>query len=148
MEQIGAVLADVYTPLLIAGCITLLIKQYRQSASWRCTLLSVLACAGAYVFMLLDEALSIWPSFGADYSTHTAIAVALVCIIVCMLPAWPLPRRLHTAWRWLTVGSLVAYMVLMKLMHYHTFLDMVTTVLVMLPWLLLTWRRGLVQSKA
>lgn len=141
MYQLGAIVADIYTPLLIISCMLLLRQEYQGSHNFRCTLLSLYSCVGAYGLMLVDMAWDIWPRFGADYSTHTAIALALVFIIVRLLPVWQKGRRASKALLTGALASLLAYMLLMKWMDYHTFLDMFTTALALLPWLYWLWRK-------
>jgi hypothetical protein len=71
----------------------------------------------AYGFMFLDRRLNIWPAFGLDYSTHTAIALGLVIFLSFNM------RKLVTFW----IGSLVSYVLLMWYQRYHTIADIATT---------------------
>ncbi|OBT13418.1 hypothetical protein A9264_07045 [Vibrio sp. UCD-FRSSP16_10] len=126
-----AFIADLYTPLLIVCSVWLL---YLSPASRRQSSMKamVICIAIVYISMAMDEWLSIWPSFGADYSTHSAIALALVVHIVIKSP-WLA--------KWIAVSSLFAYLQLMHHQQYHTYLDMISTLLYLLPMLVVTWLR-------
>jgi hypothetical protein len=85
----------------------------------------------AYGLMFLDLRLQIWPARGLDYSTHTAVALALVAFLSFNKP------NLLILW----LGSLIAYLLLMLYQRYHTFSDIaLTSVIFLVPvWLVLTF---------
>lgn len=126
-------IADAYNPLL--GVISLaLIAAPLFSRRWRATgirgLHLTVGLVIAYGLMFLDNALGIWPRFGLDYSTHTAVA----CVLAVFL-AVHAPRLV-----WLWIGSLVAYLVLMLYQGYHVPLDVATTAVVVAAPLILILR--------
>ncbi|CAM3176164.1 hypothetical protein [Vibrio rarus] len=127
--QQWALIADLYTPVLIISSVFLLISASPQLRI--CCVKAQLFCiALVYGSMMMDEWLSIWPSFSADYSTHTAIALVFVVHITLKGP------RLGQV---IAVISLLAYMQLMHHQGYHTYLDMISTLIYLLPMLLVTW---------
>ncbi|GAD79106.1 hypothetical protein [Vibrio ezurae] len=126
-----ALIADIYTPVLVVISLRLL---YLSSGDPRKADIKALLATTAVVYasMLLDDYLSIWPTFNADYSTHSGIALVFVAHIV-----------VKSAWRarMLAIGSLLAYLQLMHHQHYHTYLDMSSTLVYLLPLFWLTWRQ-------
>lgn len=118
-------IADAYIPLLLAIYLGGLIRiLYLDWPNYRRSGLTLLFGSGslliAYGIMFLDNATGIWPSLGMDYSTHTAVAFALIFSISLLFPA----KRL-----WLT-GSLVAYILLMLYQRYHSLADILSTLLI------------------
>lgn len=130
-------IADSYTPIL--GAIWLLLAlaplvRLQLKTSVNRVVSGLLASAIAYGGMYADNHWLIWPRYGLDYSTHTAIAIAAVVqLMVIARQGW-----------WLWSGSLLAYLMLMNYQHYHSWADMVTTGLAVLPPMLLTtlWQLG------
>lgn len=118
-EALDAV-ADAYVPLLavltLAGIgITAWQRRWRE-LSTRLTLLA-LGLGVAYGIMALDAWLLLWADLGLDYSTHTAVALILVITLMLMI------GRL----RWVWLGSLGAYAVLMRVQGYHSIADILST---------------------
>ncbi|MCG7876966.1 MAG: hypothetical protein AB2669_17560 [Candidatus Thiodiazotropha endolucinida] len=72
-----------------------------------------------YGTLFVDTKLKIWESFGGDYSTHTAFAIA-ACIAISAGKHWV---------KWL-IGVFCLYVVAMLYQQYHSVLDIVTTTLV------------------
>jgi len=70
-----------------------------------------------YAVRALDARFGIWAAIGADYSTHTAYAVALALCLAC----WS--RR----WRWPMAVVLLGYAGLILVVGYHSFRDVVTS---------------------
>ncbi|WP_367869529.1 hypothetical protein [Vibrio sp. B1Z05] len=126
-----ALIADIYTPVLVVISLKLL---YLSSGEPRKAAIKALlgTTAVVYISMFLDDYFSIWPKFSADYSTHSGIALVFVAHIV-----------IKGAWRAriLAIGSLLAYLQLMHHQHYHTYLDMSSTLIYLLPLFWLTWRQ-------
>ncbi|RKF15723.1 hypothetical protein DBZ36_15185 [Alginatibacterium sediminis] len=128
--EVGAFLADCYTPVLVAISLWIF---YRQRAKGQPIRLDIRALALSlvlvYALMLLDAWLGIWPALNLDYSTHTAIALAFCAHHITYRVKWTIP----------VVLGLLAYLQLMKFMHYHSYLDMLTTSLCLVPLLWMVW---------
>ncbi|MBP0639335.1 hypothetical protein [Cupriavidus sp. AcVe19-6a] len=115
-------IADSHNPVLgaiwiVLALIPLLTRQWRL-ASARAGL-GVACLLIAYGFMWIDGALHIWSRAGLDYSTHTAVAVALIATIgaiSCRVGA-------------LAVVMFCLYVPLMLHQRYHTVVDVASTVL-------------------
>lgn len=114
-------IADLYLPLLGVACVAALALAVRRGAAAR-PLITLLALGmlATYGWMALDWWLGIWPALGMDYSTHTALGLVLVLFV------W----RVHPGWRGMAVITLLTYCVLMRYQRYHTFADMITTLIV------------------
>lgn len=120
--QIIDAICDLVNPLVWLLAISLAIhsmirKNYRRAG----ISLGLLAfgLSLTYGLMWLDIQWQIWPSFGADYSTHTAFLIACLVAIHCQQPR--------------TITLLLTYCGYMLTMHYqqyHSLLDIVTTTLV------------------
>ncbi len=118
-ETLDAI-ADSYNPSLavislVFIAVSLFKSQWRQ-AGLRFAGFAMIAVI-AYSLMLLDSRLNIWPAFGLDYSTHTAVALGLVLFL-----SFTIPRFVYF---WF--GSLVGYALLMLYQRYHTVSDIVMT---------------------
>jgi hypothetical protein len=116
-------LADSYTPLLALACLSWLLKGVYQKQFSKIKVhggFIVYALLVSYGFMAWDNQFHVWPALGLDYSTHTAVAFSLV-VSLCLLCS-PL-----TKW-WL--ASLFMYGGLMRYQNYHSYLDMLSTALV------------------
>jgi hypothetical protein len=120
-ETLDAI-ADTYIPILALVSFVSLGKTI-ISSQWRLlTIHSALLVAGillAYGLMLLDIFAGIWPVLGLDYSTHTAVALVLVCYLAVVF------RKYFAIW----IGSSIAYFLLMLYQGYHTVADIGTTIL-------------------
>lgn len=127
-----ALIADTYTPLFFVVAVYLLLRLAKQTnhSFWRVAKPLIYSTIYLYVWRFIDIALGIWPSFGSDYSTHTAVALVLVVQI------WLLNFRLGIV----SALLLVSYMQVMSFLGYHTYLDMLSTTLFLLPVYLLVWR--------
>ncbi len=116
--EILDLICDSVNPLLFftsVGC--LLWLAYKRSWS----VLSIglvslsLGLVAVYGLLFFDEAYQLWPSFGLDYSTHTAFA------FVCVFSLF----QMTTQKMWYVVFSV--YCLLMLIQQYHTFLDILST---------------------
>jgi chromate transport protein ChrA len=115
-----AVLADCYTPFL------LLITLFEVWCSWfggnkLHVAQLVYATFVVYLLMFIDNYFQLWAMAGLDYSTHSAAAFALITVI-------GLEKRFP--YKVILAVSLAIYGCLMNLLNYHTWGDMLTTVLV------------------
>ena len=79
-----------------------------------------------YSIQFVDNRLMLWPSFGLDYSTHTAFAVSVTTSIVTASKRWLL----------LLLPILIAYAGLMMYLDYHSLADILTAAIVIA---LATW---------
>jgi hypothetical protein len=95
--------------------------QWRRAASH--VLATLLSAALAFGMSALDGAYGWWPSWGLDFSTHTALCVAAT-IALCFVN-----RSLVIVW----LGALISYAALMMYQGYHTAADIGTTALVVAP---------------
>lgn len=121
-EQLDAI-ADANNPLLGVVCLCRLLWllwQRRWNCAARMTGLFVCVIFIAKAMEKIDIAFSIWPSAGLDYSTHTAVAVAASSVLLCFWTRWWMVWAL-----WLG-----AYFALMRWQDYHTWGDMLSTLLV------------------
>lgn len=138
-------IADSYIPLLVllnvmhlvlyvlhgTHCFKAFIFQYLKQSSIHiaCILLCLI---WVYGLMFIDNALKIWPAFSydghiLDYSTHTALAWVFSCYLFFV---YQQRFKLVSVLLLITMGL---YLCLMKFQNYHTFADMLTTSLVVLP---------------
>ncbi|MDP5253568.1 MULTISPECIES: hypothetical protein [unclassified Vibrio] len=133
MKSLLAVIADLYTPVLIAS---LLVGVGAIANAQRPLLIGVLKSLlvlliWVYGLMILDTVLMIWPRWSLDYSTHTALALALIWALVKV-------RKAHKKY---SIASMVLYGQIMVVMNYHTWQDIITTALAMtVAILFVEWR--------
>ncbi|MES2538507.1 MAG: hypothetical protein V4632_21825 [Pseudomonadota bacterium] len=125
-------IAGSYIPLLALLMLVLLASAFlrRDRRLARLRVLSVVAVLSiAWGFMLIDLCFDLFSAFGHDYSTHTAVALALVAVIARAVPRLAI----------MLASSFFAYLLLMLYQGYHTIPDMgITAVLVGIPaWALL-----------
>lgn len=123
-EQLDKI-ADSYIPvLLVLFLLGLGRNVYLLWPSYRAAFFSFLYLIGllviSYGLMFFDSAVRLWPTFGLDYSTHTAVALSLV-FALCTVFA--------RQWKWIA-GSMGAYAGLMLYQQYHSVMDILTTSLV------------------
>lgn len=123
-ETLDAI-ADSVNPLL--GLVALTWPWLRWRRQWRLAavhvVVTLLSVAFAYGITALDRANVWWQSWGLDFSTHTAVCVALIvalCAVNLSLAGW-----------W--VGVFGAYIALMLYQGYHSIADIVTTAAVVAP---------------
>jgi hypothetical protein len=83
----------------------------------------------AYGLMFVDAKLHFWKAFSLDYSTHTATAVGMIVFIHALIRI-----RFLT---FILAFSLVLYAILMKALGYHGFLDVISTVVAVVPLILI-----------
>lgn len=118
-------IADSVNPIL--GIIALVWPWLFWRRSWRRAALSVaatlLSVGFAYALAALDGRHGWWPSVGLDFSTHTAVAVALITSLCAIKPS------IWFAW----IAMLCGYVALMLYQGYHTLPDIITTAAVIAP---------------
>lgn len=127
-------IADLINP--ICGIVALLVPWIKRPRRVRSALtlnaLTVVALGSAYLLQALDGATQLWSRLGLDYSTHTAVFIAIASSI------WQHGLR----WRWSIAGIGLAYAILMRIQDYHSLLDIVSTGAVVVPVLILFWWRA------
>ncbi len=128
-EQIDFI-ADLYIPTLFVFILALIAhslkKKPRSQPVIPTVQTAIVSIAIVYTLMFVDLQFRFWPTFGLDYSTHTALGLALSFSISLMKRAFIIPVGL----------SFVAYCGVMLYQGYHSVLDIVTTIIVVLPLLL------------
>jgi hypothetical protein len=117
-------IADTYLPVLFVWVLAQAVRDgwngpHRKCSWWALAPLLLMA-ALVYGTFWLDRELSLWHRLNLDYSTHTAASAALCYLI------W---RRGKTKRRWLIPLSLLLYLGLMRYQNYHTWGDMVSTLI-------------------
>lgn len=123
-ETLDAI-ADAYNPLLFICVILTYVSNGRFAHrklrySLHCIREIVAMLILVYVTLMVDKYLSLWPRFGLDYSTHTALA-AVLCFLL-----WQHTRPpIQVIWP----VSLLGYCILMDYQNYHTWGDMISTLL-------------------
>ena len=129
-------IADTYVPLLFLCMLVSVAAQLNHPKVALKAFCSILLLAGiAYGLMFADSALKLWPSRGWDYSTHTATAAACAWYLFWlskgrrMLGGFFQYRAVYLFWPL----SLVGYLALMRYQQYHSWPDMLTTLLAVLP---------------
>jgi|GEM_PF-703440 len=112
------IVCNAITPLLLLALLAL--PWFAKSALARGRFIGLIGAqtaaglAATYGLMALDQAFGWWPSWGLDYSTHSAFALSL---------ALPLVKHHHWAWG----GVLIVYGLFMRQLNYHSWADMLTT---------------------
>lgn len=124
-----ALLADLYTPLFFLQSLWLAYQSNRQRSF---AYFALISCAGIYTLYALDLWLKIWPEWGMDFSTHTAIIVPSLWLIFQH-------KRLSLIYGLLALS----YLYLMIELQYHTLVDIVSTLLFVTPWVYFVARRFL-----
>lgn len=118
-ETLDAI-ADSYNPALALVSLAFIAAGVFR-VQWRLAVLRLSAfiviVLVAYGLMFLDRRFNIWPSFGLDYSTHTAVALGLVLFLSFSAPRWAV----------IWICSFISYMLLMLYQRYHTIADIATT---------------------
>jgi hypothetical protein len=121
-------IADVTNPALAGWLVAhVYLGTKNKTLSGNAWLAALLPIALVYVVKTFDSKLHLWKSISADYSTHSALAAALV-IALCFLDR---PRRA------LAIAIFVAYEILIWLLGFHTLLDIGSTLLIVVPLMVL-----------
>ena len=118
-------IADAVNPTVgvITLALSLAMRRPGNPPRWAQLLLTLAAVASIYGVGWLDARLGLWTSAGLDFSTHTAVHVAIVVSL------WMIDRRAGMA------GTVIAllYGVLMLYQKYHSLADVATTAVVIAP---------------
>ncbi len=125
-------IADSYNPILLIAFIIFSIIYYKKGdrLAGLKGLLGALVC---YLVMWLDNQLKIWPLFSLDYSTHSSVAFSLVYFLIHK-------RDIRSAASIGIITSLVFYYLLMLYQKYHTVLDMVSTLIIVIPLIIYVYK--------
>lgn len=124
MSRLLAILADAYMPaiaLLLAYCLYLTYKESKRFFKGQLFLLTILLFV-VYGFMFLDNIYKVWPKMGLDYSTHSALFFALsLCVYT-----------IKSTFKYILGALLFSYFWMLIYLEYHTFLDILSTISVIL----------------
>lgn len=125
-------IADSYTPLLFVLYIVFSIIYFRAGdrAAPLKGFVGILIC---YAIMIADNFFGIWKVFSLDYSTHSAVAFALVYFHLHR-------RKLLSPSAIAFSTSLILYYALMLYQQYHTAVDIVSTLVIVVPLVLWSYR--------
>ncbi|MEA3405335.1 MAG: hypothetical protein U9R28_06300 [Pseudomonadota bacterium] len=119
-------IADAYIPILASFSLIILWCEAKQHGS-KSTLQSIfsvgLSISFIYLMMFIDRALELWPTFGLDYSTHTALALVFVVFVGLR----------NIRFSVISVISMLLYAGLMMYQAYHSLLDILTTAFIVVP---------------
>jgi hypothetical protein len=124
-HQTLKVVADSVNPIL--GILALTLPFKRWLGQWQSPSMNIavtlLTVALMYFFRAVFDLEAVWANWGLDFSTHEAVCVILVIGLSSLY------------WRglWIWCAVLVAYDILMVYQSYHTWADLDTTAVVMLP---------------
>jgi len=135
------VLADSYIPVLLVICLICLVMEsiklgFKRKLNESCSL--IIAIILVYMLMALDNHFRIWPSFGLDYSTHTALSL----VFVIYLSSKSMPLLVFS------LLSFLFYVLLMLYQEYHTLADIISTsAILLLPFWVLLFRKHLTTAE-
>ncbi len=137
-----AQIADAYIPLLALASLALIARgAYHSGRKAAVPPLASLTASAAQVYLLMavDNYVEIYPAFGLDYSTHTAVAWVFMIQLL----------RSNSNYFNPLMTSLILYAALMVYQGYHTFADILMTSALVVPLLLplQSWVKGLVARK-
>lgn len=122
--QILHTVANSVNILLIVWLLAVLIIGTKQKVlgarSWLAALSTV---ALVYIAKTVDGRLGIWKSLEWDYSTHSALAAALV-ISICVF---------SRSYRVFALAVFIAYELLIVLLGFHSIADILSTLLLIIP---------------
>ena len=118
-------IADAYNIILLIMAVVGGVLDYRSGyrLSFVKCIAGIVIC---YLVMWLDQSVLLWSAFALDYSTHSAVALALIFYLVYRVSFQKRPTSFFLV-------SLISYYLLEVYQDYHTPLDIITTVVVILP---------------
>ncbi len=133
-------IADTYIPALIILIVISMAAHFRHAqilliALCKLTLLALLP----YGLMFADQALHLWQQYGWDYSTHTAVAATCCWYLFELRKAPAIAGHIfHSYFIWpLWPLSFSAYLILMNYQNYHSWQDMISTTMALIPFLVI-----------
>ncbi len=130
-------LADATNFLLLAWLLGVLIfGTKRRRLTGKAWLAVALSIACVYLIKTLDSKLHLWERLTLNYSTHSALAAAVVLSLFF----------LDRSRRVLAIAVLLAYEVLLMLLGFHSLFDIITTLIVVAPLVLICLRWGTTAS--
>lgn len=132
LYQILDTIADSYIPLLFIAICGLVVRQasIKHFNVVKNVIFFLLLCLFvSYSLMFYDNKYSWFKALSLDYSTHTAVAMSLVLTLI----------MLTKTLKWLTT-SLIIYLLLMIYQQYHSLLDILTTLITILPFMAALYR--------
>lgn len=112
-------IADFYSPILAIFCVYYL----RSIMGKKLAVSFILAYFYVYGFAYMEFNFGWWLSMGADFSSHTAAVVVMIFAL--------LSTNLKVGFY--AFISMLAYSLVMNLLHYHSWFDILTTIIVCLP---------------
>jgi hypothetical protein len=116
-------IADAHNPLLglvwIALVLRALAARRWRTGAWR-ALIGLYTLVVAYGMEYVDIATGAWPALGLDYSTHTAVAVAMLATLAAI----------SRVGGWVAAATFALYVPLMLHQGYHGPGDILSTTLV------------------
>lgn len=124
-----AIICDLYNPLLLLLSVY---SFFKVKEKWQSVALFLWVIVVAYGLMFVDAKLHFWKFLSLDYSTHTATAVGMIVFIHALIRIQFLT--------FILAFSLVLYAILMKSLGYHGFMDVISTVVVVVPLMLIGFR--------
>lgn len=133
MYSIIDFIADLYLPVLLLcfliACVRAL-KAHRYTMIRKGWALLIITLAISYGLMFLDHQWSLFANFSLDYSTHTAVALSGVLTLYYMAGKLPVLS-----------ASFLLYLMLMMYQRYHTLSDIVTTLLLTTPIMVMAYKK-------
>ncbi len=131
-------LADATNIGLIGWLLAVLaLKTKNGAANWKCWGAIIMSVAVVYIVKSIDSKMHLWERLNLNYSTHSALAAALV-LSLCFL---------DRKWRAAAVSVFLAYEVLQMFLGFHSLLDITSTLVVVLPLMWLCLKTGRRQSE-
>lgn len=131
-------LADLSNVVLVGWLLAvLLVGTKKGTLNGKNWLAVILAIALVYAVKTLDSKLHIWEQLSLNYSTHSAVAAAVVFSL-----CWLDKKR-----QALALIIFVAYEVLQMLLGFHSLLDILSTLVIILPLVWLCLRTGTLQPQ-
>ena len=116
--------ADITNILLIVWLLAVLVVgTQRKILTGRAWLATALSIALVYIVKTVDGKLDLWERIDGNYSTHSALAAALAISLIFL----DRPRR------FLALGIFIAYEALIVLLGFHSILDLVSTLALLMP---------------
>jgi len=134
--NVVATLCDLAVPVLV---VLLIVAGARNDA--RTTVMRTAASLGwVYLLHFADRAFGLWPRMHADldFSTHTAVAIAIGVTLATLGRGWLIA----------TIALWIGYAGMMIHLGYHSPADLGTTTLAVLPGVVLCQRIGRARSEA